>query len=193
MSMSDLMVLRGRVGTNLTLHRPEDGGGRSFVRFRMVVPRARRNDSGKWEDGEPRWHTVRAWGPLAENMASSLRKGQPLVVIGRPAAHAWVGQDGEIRTELAINAFTAGHDMGFGITNYRRLAPVRPSEEEEGPEIRIIPSQNSTESSEEVEDVDQLEPEGAQEVGEREAVQADDSSANRVTEEDEPTEISDAA
>ena len=77
MSMSDLMVLRGRVGTNLTLHRPEDGGGRSFVRFRMVIPRARRNDSGKWEDGEPKWHTIRAWGPLAENMRVLFERGSP--------------------------------------------------------------------------------------------------------------------
>ena len=192
MSMSDLMVLRGRVGTNLTLHRPEDGGGRSFVRFRMVIPRARRNDSGKWEDGEPKWHTIRAWGPLAENMASSLRKGQPLVVIGRPAAHAWVGQDGEIRTELAINAFTAGHDMGFGITNYRRLAPVRPGEAE-GPDIRIIPSQNTQpRSDEEAGNDDELETEVAHQA-DPEITQEGDALAVRELEEDESTEISDAA
>lgn len=162
MSISDLMVLRGRVGTNLTLHRSEEDGGRSFVRFRMVVPRARRKDNGQWEDGEPQWYTVRAWGPLADNMAASLHKGNPLVVVGRPAAHAWINSEGEIRSELAINAFTVGHDMGFGISLYRRLMPMRT--DQEGPEVRIVPARSvetTTENDQaEVEDFETVEVDG---------------------------------
>lgn len=123
MSISDLMVLRGRVGTELTLSRPENGEGRTFCRFRMVVPRSRRRDNGEWEDMDPLWYTVRAWGSLAENMAMSLRKGQPVVVAGRPVAHAWVDGAGELRSELAINAFTAGHDLGMGTSFYKRMVP----------------------------------------------------------------------
>ncbi|WP_099332700.1 single-stranded DNA-binding protein [Actinomyces minihominis] len=162
MSISDLMVLRGRVGTNLTLHRSEEEGGRSFVRFRMVVPRARRKDSGQWEDGEPQWYTVRAWGPLADNMAVSLHKGNPLVVVGRPAAHAWINGEGEIRSEIAINAFTVGHDMGFGISMYRRLMPLRT--DQEGPEVRITPARPAISEIEaeqaEVEDFETVEVDG---------------------------------
>ena len=158
----------------------------------MVIPRARRNDSGKWEDGEPKWHTIRAWGPLAENMASSLRKGQPLVVIGRPAAHAWVGQDGEIRTELAINAFTAGHDMGFGITNYRRRAPGGPGDDV-GPDSRIIPPPDTQPRSDDVAGIDdELETEVAHQA-DPEVIQEGDALAAGESEEDESTEISDAA
>lgn len=122
MSISDLMVLRGRVGTELTLSRPENGEGRTFCRFRMVAPRSRRRDNGEWEDMDPLWYTVRAWGALAENMAMSLRKGQPIVIVGRPTAHAWVDSAGELRSELAINAFTAGHDLGMGSSFYKRMA-----------------------------------------------------------------------
>lgn len=125
MSINDVMVLRGRVGTNLILHRPDDEGGRSFARFRMVVPRARRKDDGQWEEGEPQWYTVRAWGTLAENMTMSLRKGHPILVIGRPAAYAWASKDGELRAELAINAFSVGHDLGYGASLYRRIASLR--------------------------------------------------------------------
>ncbi len=123
MSISDLMVLRGRVGTDLTLSRSENGAGRTFCRFRMVVPRSRRRDNGEWEDMEPLWYTVRSWGTLAENMAMSLRKGQPVVIAGRPAASAWVDGAGEVRSELAINAFTGGHDLGLGGSFYKRMAP----------------------------------------------------------------------
>lgn len=120
MSVSDLMVLRGRVGTGLTLRRPEDGG-RAFVRFRIVAPRPRRKDNGEWEEGEAQWHTVRAWGPLAEHLAISFHKGQPIIVVGRPAAHAWISNEGEVRSEISINAFTAGHDLGYGVSLYSRL------------------------------------------------------------------------
>lgn len=123
MSISDLMVLRGRVGTEITLSRPENGEGRTFCRFRMVVPRSRRRDNGEWEDMDPLWYTVRAWGALAENMAMSLRKGQPVVVAGRPVAHAWVDGAGELRSELAVNAFTGGHDLGMGTSFYKRMVP----------------------------------------------------------------------
>lgn len=124
MSMSDQMILRGRVGTGLPLRRPEDGG-RSFVRFRMVVPRSRRKDNGEWEDGEPQWHTVRAWGSLAENLAVSLHKGQPIVVIGRPAVQAWISREGELKSELAINAITVGHDLGLGVSLFSRITAMK--------------------------------------------------------------------
>lgn len=123
MSISDLMVLRGRVGTDLTLSRSENGAGRTFCRFRMVVPRSRRRDNGAWEDMDPLWYTIRSWGALAENMAMSLRKGQPVVIVGRPVASAWVDGAGEVRSELAINAFTGGHDLGMGGSFYKRMAP----------------------------------------------------------------------
>ena len=124
MSISDLMVLRGRVGTGLVLRRPEDGG-RSFVRFRMVVPRPRRKDNGEWEEGEAQWHTIRAWGALAEHLSVSLHKGQPVVVIGRPTASAWIASNGELRSELAVNAMTAGHDLTFGVALYSRLSALQ--------------------------------------------------------------------
>lgn len=123
MSMSDQMILRGRVGTGVTLRRAEEGG-RSFARFRMVVTRSRRKDDGQWEDGEPQWHTVRAWGALAEHLHVSFHKGQPIVVVGRPAVQAWISRDGELRSELAVNAITAGHDLGLGVGMFSRVSAM---------------------------------------------------------------------
>ena len=82
--------------------------------------------------------------------------------------------------------------MGFGITNYRRLAPVRPGEEE-GPDIRIIPSQSTQpHSEEEAGNEDELETEVAHQ-GDPEVIQEGDALAAGESEEDESTEISDAA
>lgn len=122
MSINDLMVMRGRLATDVTLHPPKEPGNQRFARFRMVVPRVRRTDNGQWEEGEPLWYTVRAWGGLAENISMSLRKGQPIIVAGRPSAHAWVTGEGELRSEISVNAMSVGHDLVFGVAAYSRLA-----------------------------------------------------------------------
>ena len=121
MSINDLMVMRGRLATDVTLHPPKNPASQRFARFRMVVPRVRRTDSGQWEEGEPLWYTIRAWGALAENISLSLRKGQPIIVAGRPSAHAWLTGEGELRSEISVNAMSIGHDLVFGVASYSRL------------------------------------------------------------------------
>ncbi len=112
--MSDMtpVTLRGRIGTD-----PRTGEtprGVKTLRFRLAVPQWRVTDAGGLEEKETRWYTVQLWGRLAHNANGSLGKGQPIVVIGKPSAHAWADQSGEIRSELVINAYAVGHDMSYG-------------------------------------------------------------------------------
>lgn len=85
-----------------------------MVRFRIAVPQWRRTDSGDYEDLEPRWYTVRAWDRLAQNITTSLSKGQPVIVVGRPVSNAWVDSNGQIHSEIVINATAVGHDLSQG-------------------------------------------------------------------------------
>ena len=121
MSVNDLMVLRGRVATDVSFHAPKEPGMQPFSRFRIVVPRLRRTDKGDWEEGEPLWYTVKAWGALAENINLSLRKGQPVLVSGRPTAQSWVTSEQETRNEIAVNAISVGHDLVFGVASYSKI------------------------------------------------------------------------
>lgn len=128
MSIHDLVMLRGRAGSDVTLYTPEEGENkRSYARFRLAVPRSRRRDDGTWEDGEAQWYTVHAWGALADNAFVSVRKGFPVVVVGRPNAQAWLTKEGELRSEVAINARTIGLDLVYGISIFRRSVPHAPS------------------------------------------------------------------
>lgn len=120
MSVQDTVVLRGRAGSDVSLYTPEEEGKRTFARFRMAVPRARRRDDGTWEETEAQWYTIRAWGALADNAYLSIRRGVPLVVVGRPTSQAWIGKDGVLRSEVAINAQTMGPDLAMGATLFRR-------------------------------------------------------------------------
>lgn len=122
------MVLRGRTGSDVTLFQEENS--RPYARFRLAVPRARRTDTGSWEELEGSWYTVKAWGPLALNIALALRKGQPVVVVGRPATQAWISKTGEATSELVVHANTVGHDLTLGVTTFSKVTRMPISTEQ---------------------------------------------------------------
>ncbi|WP_175955953.1 single-stranded DNA-binding protein [Schaalia sp. Marseille-Q2122] len=118
MTDSATLTFRARVGSDLTSGRTTRGV--PVVRFRIAVPQWRRTDSGDYEDLEPRWYTVRAWDRLALNLGTSLTKGQPVIVVGRPVANAWVDSAGQIHSEIVINASSIGHDLSQGSAMFFR-------------------------------------------------------------------------
>lgn len=122
------MVLRGRAGTDVIVT-ADEGNEIVFGRFRLVVPRSRRKDNGEWEDLASHWYTVKAWGNLAKNLRSSVRKGDPLIVVGRPAPNAWVSQEGELCSDVVVHAITMGHDNMFGISTFIKPIPRAPSDD----------------------------------------------------------------
>lgn len=106
-----------------------------------VVSRPRRYDRqrGAWVDGEPNHFTVNCWRTLAENVASSIGRGDPVVVTGRLRVRA-ARRDasGELTRGMSVevDATSVGHDLRWGTTAYRRLrrenaapaqAPLLPS------------------------------------------------------------------
>ena len=64
----------------------------------------------KWtnQDGTPgeetTWFRVTAWRKLAETCAQYLAKGRQVMVIGRVAASAYIGQDGKPHASLEVTA-----------------------------------------------------------------------------------------
>lgn len=75
------VTIVGRAGTNPQVSLGSTG---DRVNFR-VVSTDRRFDktSGGWVDGEECWLTVVCWQGLARAVISTIRKGDPIVVIGR--------------------------------------------------------------------------------------------------------------
>jgi single-strand DNA-binding protein len=80
-----------------------------------VFDRAR----NEWGDGPTSYFSVFCWNALAENVTSSLSKGQPVVVTGRLTTRAWE-QEGRHGTSLEIKAFAVGHDLSRGTGTFRR-------------------------------------------------------------------------
>jgi single-strand DNA-binding protein len=85
-------------------------------------PRHFDQKSGRWVDSPGLRIRVNCWRRLADNVAASVRMGEPLIVYGRISTRDWVSEDGENRTNFEVEAVTVGHDLNRGIGEFTRAA-----------------------------------------------------------------------
>ncbi|MBD5787219.1 single-stranded DNA-binding protein [Cellulosimicrobium terreum] len=126
------VTLSGFVATSPTLFPSETGN--DFTSFRMAQTRRYLDrERGEWVDGRTVWFTVKAWKNAARNVATSLHKGDPVVVTGRLAQDEWTGPDGAPRTSLVVEASALGPDLTLGEARFARTVHRR--EEVGEPEV----------------------------------------------------------
>lgn len=128
--MNDSWVsLQGWVGTEVVLR--ETPTGDHVASFRLgCTPRFLRR--GAWVDGQTSWYTVNAWRSLAEHVAGSVRKGDPVIVHGRIKVDVWQRAEGtEPSVRCVVEAGTIGHDLTKGTAVFKRAARPEQSSPEE--------------------------------------------------------------
>ncbi len=112
------------VGWVATAPKEIHGAGVPFTSFRLATtPRRFDSRTGGWTDGRTEWFTVKAFRDVAHNVASSVRKGDPLLVHGRLQTDEWQSETGP-RTTLVIEAVALGHDLSRGRTTFARTVRV---------------------------------------------------------------------
>lgn len=116
-----LITFSGWVGGNVELARTTTGAAYASLR---VGSTPRRLKDGTWEDQETIWYSVKAWRTLAENVAASVHRGQPVLVSGRLVAETWERPDGTSATRHVVVATSIGHDLSRGCAQFTR--PARP-------------------------------------------------------------------
>jgi len=114
--METQISLAGNVGTEVEF---SSGPGWSLARFRIACTPSWRK-GGEWVNGETLWMTVRASGQTAQNVRDSVRKGDPLVVVGRLRNRIWQDAEGKRREAQQIEASSLGHDMSRGVSTFIR-------------------------------------------------------------------------
>lgn len=122
--MNESMVtFQGWLGGDVRTHQT---GATVVARFRVAsTPRRFNRQTGEWHDGPTQWYSVSAWRGLGEHCASSLRRGDPVVVHGRLTQSTWVNQEGVEMTSLEVDATFVGHDLNRGTSDFTR-AGARP-------------------------------------------------------------------
>lgn len=114
--------LSGYVATQPALR--ETRSGIPSVTMRVAwTPRRMDRSTGEWIDAGTSFATVQLYRKLAENAATCLRKGDPVVVRGRVTVREFEARNGQQRTVVEIDAHSVGHDLTHGIATFHRVRP----------------------------------------------------------------------
>jgi single-stranded DNA-binding protein len=112
------LVVQGSLGTNPVVSRTSSG--RLFCYFRVATAPSFRVEE-VWRDGPTIWFTAKAWGYLAENLAHSLHKGDPVVLVGRFSQDAWENDRGQQLTNV-LTVSCGGPDLTWGESRFMRVS-----------------------------------------------------------------------
>jgi len=126
--MTEQLTIRGLVATS-----PRSvvtDSGLAVTSFRLAAPSRRFSaEDNAWISDQTNWFTVSAFRQLAQNCASSISKGDRVLVHGRLKVRDW--DNGERSgTSVELEADAIGFDLTFGNATMQRT-PVPADEESE--------------------------------------------------------------
>ena len=121
--MSDTILIRGFTASDPALSTLPNGV--PVVNFRLASTPRWQDATGTWKEGTTNWYTVKAYRRLAQNIATSIEKGQPLVVSGRQRISRWNREDGTQGTTVEVDALGIGHDLNYGTSIFARTVEKR--------------------------------------------------------------------
>lgn len=115
-----LITVIGNVVDDPTLRTTHSG--KSIASFRIASTSRRRDpESNQFVDADKFYATVVCWRDMAHHVASSVRKGQPVIVRGRIATREYT-KDEQLRVNYEITADAVGHNLARGVTQFAKAA-----------------------------------------------------------------------
>jgi single-strand DNA-binding protein len=119
--------MNGYLGSEVEFREGEfpEGGKYVFAWFSLGCTPRFKTAKGEWRDGETTWITVHCSRSLADNVRFSLRKGDPVIVVGKLTTRVFEHSDGSGKgSTLRVEASGVGHDLSLGCSTYRRVKPA---------------------------------------------------------------------
>lgn len=121
--MSDTYSVSGLVATTPRHLVTQDGLPITSFRLAASVKKFDR-EKNRWVDAETNWFTVTSFRQLAINTATSISKGDRVVVMGRLRVRDW--DNGErAGTSVEVEAENIGHDLVWGSSTFVRTVITR--------------------------------------------------------------------
>lgn len=116
--MTDIITLTGLVATNP--RHIVTSEGLSITSFRLASNQRRFDRTqNAWVDGDTNWYTITAFRQLGTHVATSVEKGQRVIVTGRVRIRDW--ESGEKSgTTIEVDAESIGHDLAWGRATFTR-------------------------------------------------------------------------
>lgn len=127
--MSDTYSVSGLVATTPRHLVTQDG--LPITSFRLAENNKKFDRvKNRWVDAETNWFTVTAFRQLAINAATSISKGDRVVVLARLRVRDW--DNGErAGTSVELEAESIGHDLIWGTSTFVRTVMTREDQEPE--------------------------------------------------------------
>jgi single-strand DNA-binding protein len=125
--------ITGYAGTEV-----ESRGNGTVSAFRLACTPRIKTKNG-WSDGNTTWIEVACFRTLAQHLAQSVRKGDPVLVVGKLRTNVWE-KDGQAHERLVLEADMVGHDLNCGTSIFQRsprLAPTDSRETQDPPEDEV--------------------------------------------------------
>jgi single-strand DNA-binding protein len=90
------------------------------VSFRVASTQRRFDrETGQWVDGHKLFVSVTFWREFAENVAVSLKKGDPIIVHGKIYSRQYVKEETN-RVSYEVEPESIGHDLSRGVSKFER-------------------------------------------------------------------------
>ena len=142
--MTDIITLTGLVATSPRHIVTTEG--LAITSFRLASNQRRFDRTqNSWVDGDTNWYTITAFRQLGTHVASSVEKGQRVIVTGRVRIRDW--ESGEKSgTTIEIDAESIGHDLTWGRASFTRSVITTKTQGDEADEAPITPSADSFDS-----------------------------------------------
>ncbi|KQV24660.1 MULTISPECIES: single-stranded DNA-binding protein [unclassified Microcella] len=120
--MTDTITLTGLVAT--TPRHIVTSEGLAITSFRLASNQ-RRFDRAQnaWVDGDTNWYTITSFRQLGAHVASSVHKGERVIVSGRVRIRDWTSGERN-GTTIEIDAEAVGHDLTWGRSSFTRSVIV---------------------------------------------------------------------
>ena len=104
--------------------------------FRLAATERRYDNASQgFVNGNTFWVDVECWGELAGNVAHTVSKGDPVVVVGQIYTHEWEAEEG-VRRKPRIKARAVAPNLAWGTAEFRktsRASVAPPADEQEAP------------------------------------------------------------
>lgn len=98
--------------------------GTMMVKFSVATnKRVKNKDTGDYENGTPSFWDCIAWAELAEQVAETLEKGNPVIVYGELEQQKYTANDGSEKTGTQVTVRNIGLDLSRA---KRRSSESRP-------------------------------------------------------------------
>lgn len=87
------------------------GSGKAVVSIRVAASEKKKDVNGNWVDGDATFLSVNAWNELAENITTTLAKGDTVTVVGKLKQRSYQAKDGSEKQVFEVEAESVAADL----------------------------------------------------------------------------------